>query len=649
MFFEHEFFIQCLLNIVKGGYREYEDLRVHAERILTQHLEANKQFKKDADQTEKAIESSLRRRIQQIEGVEKAGQERMKKIGKEFLSLNYFIIMNFGRSCAFKLFVESNWRNLWDRFYISTNIFKNICESNNQTFKVFLSDFKPKYEDITILPRGDKDMLLDDFFNSGLRPLMESNRSWKNNDAWEQPSDQVDKFPVIQRYLEVFSVFVNEGCLRNQSTFFSLGEEYWPGIMRRMPDDVNSNFYRLKVTVVKYLISLTDKSSEIISNYIAYNFPPSYISELIYVHMKKLYCYAILEYDPSQHEELKRKLRDRETKDRLLQQANRKEAEQLRLEKENEMDKNSLALEKMNDKWIKSRMIPKRPKPKPAMFAGKPVEEKESKFFPISAKICDLVQISEFSQIKDAYLYNPSMYGHPLLELCVQLNIFIDTLAKQSHVYKLYQGYLNTQILNIYGAEAPGRLRKGSEDRRGLYRQRQTGDHPYPHGFGNVHGRDRSAERRGDDGRQQRASCLQGRDEEEPTKKVLFLIPPESFLLTPETKEKILQGVPVDQVVKVVQEKFEFMSIQMRNSLKMYRKWKWLFMLSSPEIMNVHKKIIWAVSFAINILLGLRNSTTLQGTERGNLGRHQPDPIGDQRHWRSRTRSTRFFNSSLGL
>jgi hypothetical protein len=210
--------------------------------------------------------------------------------------------MNFGRCCAFKIFVESNWRNLWDRFYISTNIFKNICESNNQTFKVFLSDFKPEFAEIKMLPNPE-DMLLDDFFNR-LRPLMESNRSWKNNDPLEHASDQVDKFPVIQRYLEIFSVFVNEGCLRNQSTFFSLGEEYWPGIMRRMPDDVNSNFYKLKITVIKYLISITDRSSEIISNYIAYNFPPSYISELIYVHMKKLYCYAILENDSSKYKKL---------------------------------------------------------------------------------------------------------------------------------------------------------------------------------------------------------------------------------------------------------------------------------------------------------------------------------------------------------
>jgi hypothetical protein len=55
-------------------------------------------------------------------------------------------------------------------------------------------------------------------------------------------------------------------------------------------------------------------------------------------------------------------------------------------------------------------------------------------------------------------------------------------------------------------------------------------------------------------------------------------VPPESFLLTPETKEKMTQGVPVDQLVKVIQEKFEFMSIQMKNSLSMYRKWRWFFL-----------------------------------------------------------------------
>jgi hypothetical protein len=570
MFFEHEFFIQCLLNIVKGGYLEYEDLRVHAERILSQHQDANRNFKKHADQTEKDIEARLEKSITEIEELEKVGQAKMKAIGCEYLSINYFIIMNFGRCCAFKVFVESNWRNLWDRFYISTNIFKNICESNNQTFKVFLSDFKPEFGEIKMLPNPE-DMLLDDFFNR-LRPLMESNRSWKNNDGLEHASDQVDKFPVIQRYLEIFSVFVNEGCLRNQSTFFSLGEEYWPGIMRRMPDDVNSNFYRLKITVIKYLIAITDKSSQIISNYIAYNFPPSYISELIYVHMKKLYCYAILENDPSKYEKLMEQIHEEKTK---------------------------------NEKKTKE----KKKKAKEVRFGGKLIKVKETKYFPVPPEMCDLITIKNFSQIKEAYLYNPSMYGHPLLELCVQLNIFIDTLANQSPVYKLYKGYLNTQVLNIYGALTPGRLRKDLDTDVAYVKD----DRPETI---DIQMALATFTEEIEVGNEQVSS---NKDEQEPTKKVLFIVPPETFLLTPETKEKMTQGVPVDQLVKVIQEKFEVMSIQMRNSLAMYRRWPWFFYLASPEVMNVHKKVIWGVSFAINILLGLRNSTTLEGLSEGIL------------------------------
>jgi hypothetical protein len=88
------------------------------------------------------------------------------------------------------------------------------------------------------------------------------------------------------------------------------------------------------------------------------------------------------------------------------------------------------------------------------------IKVQETDYFPIPKALCNLIPITHFSQIKEAYLSNPSMYGHPLLELSVQLNIFIDTLAKLSPVYKLYKGYLNTQVLNIYGAETPGRLRK---------------------------------------------------------------------------------------------------------------------------------------------------------------------------------------------
>jgi hypothetical protein len=187
-------------------------------------------------------------------------------------------------------------------------------------------------------------------------------------------------------------------------------------------------------------------------------------------------------------------------------------------------------------------------------------------------------------------------------------------LAKLSPVYKLYKGYLNTQVLNIYGAETPGRLRKDLKTDIAYAKDDRPETIDIQMALATFT----------EEIEVENEQIAMSETKHEPTKKVLFIVPPESFLLTPETKEKMTQGVPVDQLVKVIQEKFEFMSIQMKNSLSKYRKWRWFFLLSSPEVMNVHKKLIWGVSFAINILLGLRNSTTLASLSEGLLAGMNP-------------------------
>ena len=288
--------------------------------------------------------------------------------------------------------------------------------------------------------------------------------------------------------------------------------------------------------------------------------------------MKKLYCYAILKNDPSKYKKLMREVANEDT----------------------ERDENT-DIEK--------------PKPREIHFGGKTIKPKDIDYYSVPAELCDLIEIGDFSQIKEAYLSNELMYDHPLLELSVQLNTFIEKMAEQSPVYKLFKGYLNTQVLNIYGAETPGRLRKGIKTDIAYSKEDRPEEIDIQMALATFT----------EEVEVENEHISMSEAKQEPTKKVLFIVPPESFLLTPEVKEKMTQGVPVDQLVKVLQEKFEFMSIQMKNSLSKYRRWKWLFILSTPEVMNVHKKIIWGVSFAINILLGIRNSTILATLSEGIL------------------------------
>jgi hypothetical protein len=578
MFFEYEFFIQCLLNLVTGGYKEFEDLTKHANRVLSQFEDA---FKNQEDNTSKdIIRSKLQSSIGDIKEAERDYTKKMKTLSRKFLSLHYFMIKSLGRSCAAKFFIDHNWRNLWDRYYVSTNIFKNICESNNQTFKVFLSDFKPKFGSFNFL---NKDTTVIEEFFTHLRPIMMNSKFWVNTATKEMPSDQVEKLPLVFRYMELLSVFVNEGCLRNQSILFMLGERYWQGIMQRMPDDIHSSIYQLKVSTVKFLIALIDKSSEIITNYMGYHFPPSYISELIYVHMKKLFCAAYLEND--------------HTKLAMIREKGESEAFKKLSESQQE-----------RMRYLKSIEVEVR---NPATSH----KEDLGGCFEISEEVASEIRIDSFEQMKEVYLSSTQMYGHPLMELSFQLTKFMNAMAQLSPVYRLYVDYLNTQVVNVYGAEAPGRIKKAAKidiaydfDRE--RRPENIEIHMAMASFTEVVEIENNHHVQPDT-----ANGEEKEVKEQPaTIENSFIRPPESFMLTEQTKERILRGVPVGQVVETIQHSLNKLHIEMRCRLGIRRKYKWLYVLGGDRIMDIHKKIVWFFSFAVNLLMGFKNQSLVEKT-----------------------------------
>lgn len=49
--------------------------------------------------------------------------------------------MDLTQFCQFKTFQDRNWKELWDIYFNISDIFKNVCEKNNQTSKEYFNQF----------------------------------------------------------------------------------------------------------------------------------------------------------------------------------------------------------------------------------------------------------------------------------------------------------------------------------------------------------------------------------------------------------------------------------------------------------------------------------------------------------------------------
>ena len=80
-----------------------------------------------------------------------------------------------------------------------------------------------------------------------------------------------------------------------------------------------------------------------------------------------------------------------------------------------------------------------------------------------------------------------------------------------------------------------------------------------------------------------------------------FIRPPESFMLTEQTKERILRGVPVGQVVETIQRSLDKLHIEMKCRLRIRRNYKWLNINTILDIAMFLGVFVWFVRYQIVI------------------------------------------------
>lgn len=196
----------------------------------------------------------------------------IEKIWKLHKMLYYFVL--------YKTFLDRDWAEVYTLYYLVSNFLQNLCENNHIQFKIW-------FHENTEITDGGKSLFLSYF--SMFEAAFQNSNLHKNKCQQLVLSDKPELFHILNRLTVGMTEFINGGAVRTQFQIYTYKIDIWVGIILRIIDNVDSQFYVLKENILAYILGLTEGYDKDIINFMATNFPITRLYDLIYHLTKKIY------------------------------------------------------------------------------------------------------------------------------------------------------------------------------------------------------------------------------------------------------------------------------------------------------------------------------------------------------------------------
>ena len=199
-----------------------------------------------------------------------------------FFILLYLIVM-------YKTFMDDDWMEYWSKFYVLSKFLQNLCEKNNQGFKKFLSKIPGTISKFTQQKFNQNNYTL--YFE--LYVILETSANysnfWLNKNGDINPSDKSEMFMIFKRLMDHTTEHFTGPCLKNQLKIYMYRIDIWAGIIKRVINDTDSDFYKLKLSCLFYISGLLEGLNDSIVTLMGSNFQIHELFEMSMRLVKKLY------------------------------------------------------------------------------------------------------------------------------------------------------------------------------------------------------------------------------------------------------------------------------------------------------------------------------------------------------------------------
>ena len=206
------------------------------------------------------------------------------KLWGTFFSL-YIIVV-------FKTFMDDEWNIFFGYFTLLSKLLQNFNDQNSMRFKSFFNDLSKvrgamSYFTLLNMDQDNYSIFFENYIL--LETLGNFSNFWLNTEPTLGPSDRPEMFPIFIRMFSMVSEYITGPHEANQLQIYRFRIDIWYGIINRIIDNVDSQFYEVKLACLNYISALLEGLNNDIVLFLASNFQVDKLFLLIVRLTKKLY------------------------------------------------------------------------------------------------------------------------------------------------------------------------------------------------------------------------------------------------------------------------------------------------------------------------------------------------------------------------
>ena len=103
------------------------------------------------------------------------------------------------------------------------------------------------------------------------------------------PTDKPEIFIIIKRLLDVVTENLQGPCLKNQLNIYRYRIDIWTGIISRIIDDTDSEFYEMQISCIGFIKALLEDNNPSITSFFGSNLKIHNLYDMMVRLVKKLY------------------------------------------------------------------------------------------------------------------------------------------------------------------------------------------------------------------------------------------------------------------------------------------------------------------------------------------------------------------------
>jgi hypothetical protein len=511
--------------------------------------------------------------------------------------------------CTFKTFQDGVYIELNTMLDKLTDIIINFADKNNKQFKYLIATVDNNY-----FTNGSR--MIDSFSRAVDRLCEVTQTNYVKKKNFIMVGERPEIWSILTNSMRLLAEMINGPNIYCQAAIYNYSLDKLLVICERIVDDVNSQFYLLKMEIVKYFVSLSEDLVEneeedvkvvdsrtgvqvgvkdmknIIKIHVANIFKPSSIEKQIVILIKKLFIYVKFKKDPSFKKAQIDKIR-RKFKDRITQLEAKLSASPLfKIDTGRNNEHTDLYdVKKYKDNMIELEIQSIKYKLSKIEHLENTISDFEDKDAIILPEMEDEIILNSYKELLNFYKVYSEFSDHRLLLICSEMYSMLISLADTDETFATSVRNLYSGLYCYFGDEVPGDIKSRIETNNiDRLRKREATESAVVFMFLVKT-------------RMTVDIMLEVEKGSRVIKDISFQIHPICLFLSDESKKNFMENTDPETMAEYMLENNKAFTVEMEENRKACQRSNLFYLISLHDNLTLQRYIVWFISLVMNFML----------------------------------------------